>query len=104
MNKLQNIYCYTNLDIEGKEEWPNKLPIVPRVGDHIRSLHVWKHTISPEHRYLELKVVKVLWISTKDGSGLSEVKVELGAPDDGSSIRQFRRKYEWITGIREYLD
>lgn len=48
------VECRTNLDLVG-EQWPRRLPAVPRVGDRIVSATKWGHF------QLELEVVGVTW-------------------------------------------
>lgn len=48
------VYCRTNLDLSN-EQWPDELPALPNVGDHIQSLT--KHN----HFRLELQVVRITW-------------------------------------------
>jgi hypothetical protein len=53
------VICRTNLDLRG-ESWPNELPAVPNVGDHVRS--ATKHGTFQ----LELQVVRVTWKEITD--------------------------------------
>lgn len=52
------IQCTTNLDLVN-EQWPNELPVVPMIGDYIRSKTKWG-TSNPQFQ-LELEVVSVTW-------------------------------------------
>lgn len=49
------IVCHTNLDL-CNEEWPDKLPALPRVGDRIQSATKHKDKFR-----LELEVCSVTW-------------------------------------------
>lgn len=53
------VYCRTNLDLS-HEEWPDYLPVVPSVGDHIRS------KVKHGTFQLELEVHSVTWVFMKN--------------------------------------
>jgi len=48
------VYCRTNLDLSN-EQWPDELPTLPNVGDHIQSRT--KHGVFQ----LELEVKRITW-------------------------------------------
>jgi hypothetical protein len=51
------VRCRTNLDDVGNEQWPEKLPAIPRVGDTIYSGTKW----GQQSIQVNLKVVAVTW-------------------------------------------
>ena len=85
-----NIVCRTNLDLP-MEKWPNSLPAVPRVGDHIQSSTTWGVF------QLKLEVYNVTWC--KSSSDVWYPLLELHIPKYKKySIYDFYKWYAPLVG------
>jgi hypothetical protein len=51
------IEFYTNLDDYKREDWPINFPVIPNIGDYVRSLSG-----------KELKIIRKTWVPTKTQS------------------------------------
>lgn len=66
-----DVRCKTRLDLSQHEDWPTKLPALPRVGDLIQSAHEW-----PGGTHIELVISAVKWV--KDGKNwLAELELAI---------------------------
>lgn len=79
------VYCHTNLDLVC-EEWPYKLPALPRVGDWIES------KIDHNGFQLTLEVVSVTWAYSYNTDSW-EPSIELH--DRKVFNRSIKEFYEW---------
>lgn len=83
------VICRTNLDLSN-EEWPTRLPAIPRTGERIRSRTKWKVF------QLELEVISVKWIPKGDDY---IAEIELHIPTSrGWSLRDFYKWYAPLVG------
>lgn len=103
------VHCRTNLDLNN-ETWPDEMPAVPNVGDHIQSATKW------DIFQLTLKVVRITWKQINDrypnsnsNTGVywyPEIELHMTnfhsqlpcskGPDCKGSIRAF---YEWYAPL-----
>ena len=97
------VYCHTNLDDVGREDWPTELPEVPRVGDEIESgtLHKSSNIVAQGIR-VRLKVTSITWECIDNGAyGTRHVWrpcVELHLPSNFKSVNHFQCWYDHIRG------
>lgn len=92
------VVCRTNLDLSG-EKWPDRLPVVPRVGDRIAS------AVMHGSFQLELEVVAVTWRPIYDRGWVPYVELHMTSwqrsllprtVGEPGSIRAF---YEWYAPL-----
>ena len=87
----------TNLDLDGRDQFPNDFPEVPKIGHYIESVYKY-----PSGTVLRLRVASVTWKTKKETSFGDEVlvtypEVELGVPRHFKSLNDF---FEWYGGPR----
>ena len=93
------IRCHTNLDLFN-EQWPEDLPILPRVGDHIESATEW--TLGGMKCKLQLAVVRVTWEHSRDiyhyqNNWIPRIELHL-PPHRFENLIEFYAWYGEITG------
>lgn len=83
---LIHVKCRTNLDLAGKEIWPEILPCRPMVGDLIQSYYSHRGT------HLELQVVRVKFVPCDMVTWKYFLEVELHLPPHRfASIEDFQK-------------
>ena len=88
-----DICCRTNLDLCATEQWPSKLPSIPRIGDLIESNYEWNYKNSLVR--LELEAVRITWKIHKkyeEQIKISQVK-NAGYSDAAKIYNQVAIKY-----------
>ena len=99
------VMCRTNLDDVGREDWPKKLPALPREGDLIESGTVW-NTSNVKNVRVVLSVCRITFIPIKpfgqSGNApvewIPQIELHLKANSGFLHISHFQDWYSWIRG------